>query len=160
MKNKFRILLLAAVCVLSMILVSCGGEKAYPVEFSLSDVTAKAGDIISVDLTVTSTADANAFALHQLKYDENVLEFIGFGELGDAGKKSVFGEMGLDNTDRVISILLNEAEVLTGKICEVKFKVKDNAKAGTSDVSMSCVVKNSSNQLSSIVRSGSVTVEG
>ncbi len=160
MKKNFRILFLAAVCVLSMILVSCGGEKTYPVEFALSDVTAKAGDTITVDLTVTSTTNANAFALHQLVYDENVLEFIGFGELGDAGQKSVFGKMGLDSTDKVISILLNEAEMLTGKVCEVTFKVKDNAKAGTVAVSMSSVVKNSSTQISSIVRSGSVTVEG
>ncbi len=162
MKKKLSILLFAALCALSLIFVSCTSDegKTYPVEFSLSDITAKGGETVSLELTVSSTAIANAFALHELVYDGDVLEFVGFAELGDAGKKSIFGDMGLDSNDKVISILLTDAEVLTGKICEVRFKVKEGAKAGTTAVSMKSVVKNTNTPIESVVRSGSVTVGG
>lgn len=156
MKKKLSLLL--AVLSLAFLFVSCGGEKTYPVEFVLSDVTAKAGETVSVEIYVNSTVDANAFALYQLAYDEDVLEFSAFANLGEAGAKSFFGEAGLDQEKKTISIALMETEKLTGKICEIQFKVKAGAKAGSAAVSMVSVVKNGSTPITSNVKAGSVTV--
>ncbi len=164
MKRKLISLLLAITAV-SLLLVSCGGssvgdsEKTHPVQFALSDVTAKAGEIITVELTVTSTVEANAFALYPPEYDTDVLEFVEFANLGDAGKKSVFGELGLDQNKKTISLMLTQAEQLTGKVCEIRFKVKDNAKAGTTKISMQPVVKNNSADVEAGVTSCTVTIE-
>lgn len=160
MKRKVISLLLAVTAVF-MMLVSCGGdtEKTYPVQFALSDVTAKAGETVTVELTIASTLEANAFALYPPEYDTDVLEFVGFANLGDAGKKSVFGELGLDQEKKTVAIMLNAPEQLTGKVCELQFKVKDGAKAGSTKVFMRSVVKNGTTPIDSGVTSGSITVE-
>lgn len=152
-------LFLAVVLVVTATLISCGSEKVFPVEFTISEATASAGETVSLEINIAGTVDANAYMLYDLVYDKDVLEFVGFANLGEAGEKSFFGEAGLDNKLGTVSIALTESEKLTGKICEISFKVKDDAKAGKTDVFMKSVVKNNSEAIDSFVRSGFITVK-
>ena len=157
-------LFLAVVLVMTTALISCGSEKDYPekdypVEFTISEATASAGETVSVEVTVAASVDANAYMLYDLSYDKDVLEFVGFTNLGDAGEKSIFGEAGLDQKLGTVSIALTESEKLTGKICEISFKVKDDVKPGKANIFMKSVVKNSSDPIESVVVSGFITVK-
>jgi len=156
MKKKMMFLFTAV--TLAFLFISCGGEETYPVEFTMSDVSAKAGETVSVEIFVNCTVDTNAIALYEFSYDADVLEFVALANMGEAGMKSMFGELGLDQEKRTVSVALPTAEKLTGKICEVQFKVKDSAKAGKTSVSMTPVVKNGTTPIEAGVKDGSVTV--
>ena len=157
MKRKLMILL--TVVSMAFLFIACGG-KSSPVEFELSDVTAKAGETVAVEIFINSTVESNAVALYEFTYDADVLEIVSLANLGDVGAKSIFGETGLDQTKKTVSVALMEAEKLNGKICEILFKVKDGAKAGSTEVSMTAVVKNGTTAINAVVKAGTVTVAG
>ena len=159
MKKRLFSLFLVMVLGMSMMLMSCGGDGSVPVTFDLSETEGSAGEVVTVVIDIAGTVDANAYMLHSLEYDKAVLEFVGFANLGDAGSKSIFGDAGFDQKLGTVSIALQESEKLNGTVCEIKFKVKDDAKAGVVEVSMKSVVKNNSAAIKSKVLSGSVTIK-
>lgn len=160
MKRKLLALVLAVASLVCFGLVSCGdtAETAYPVEFVFSDAVGKAGEFVTVQLTVNSSTAANAVLLHELDYDEDVLEFVSFANLGNAASGSIFGEHGMDSKTGTISIALAIPQKISGNVCDVTFRVKESAKPCTVNVSMRSVVKNTQTEIKSGVLSGTVTV--
>ncbi len=107
---------------------------------SFSDVRAQAGDTIDIEVRVDSTVIWNSLAIAELSYDSSALTFVGFENPGDALLKSIFGEQGIDQAVGSVAIALMSSEVLSGKICDLRFKVNDGAADGDYSVCMDTVI--------------------
>lgn len=128
------------------------------VTFSLTSETGKPGDTVVIELYVDSSAATNTFGLKDLTYDDSVLTFMGFDNYGTLVSESLVGSMGIDNKNAAISLGYNSAAVRSGKICDLIFRIADDAEDGVFDISMSCVAKAGSTVLSSKVTEGNITV--
>lgn len=130
-------------------------EDAADAVFTFSDVKCAPGDEIAVEVSIASTAVINSVSLSGLKYDTDSLEFLGFANSGPVIGKSMFGELGIDRENNTIVVGLLNAEPLTGKICDLLFRVKDEGYS-ISEVSMDVLVKNNTEIFTSSVETATV----
>ncbi len=156
MKNKKTIASLLAGFMMTLTL-SLNVFAAGDASFAIGSVSGKPGDTVNVQITVASGTDLNSIALYQLTYDENVLTFEGFDNYGTIEDQCFLA--GFDDDMGVITLALAETAPLNGDICTLRFTIKGNASAGTTDIGMTSLVKNNSEVISSTVSDGSVTVE-
>ncbi len=105
---------------------------AASVNLTLSDAEASAGDTVLVEVSVASYDYVNNIAIAGLTFDETVLEFEGFVNPGNVvlDSNSMFGEQGFDHEKKTIVIAYMSQQMPTGKICDLQFKIKDNASFG------------------------------
>ena len=127
------------------------------VNFVIGNVTGRPGDIVEVEITVDSVAIINSIALYELTYDSNVLTFVGFADYEEIESKCIFSG-GFDEANKVISLALSNKEKLSGKICKIRFKIDDAAEDGTTTVQMASIVKCDSTNITSEVKTGTITI--
>lgn len=125
--------------------------------FSLSDAKGRAGDTVELTLTLKCTQPANSFAVSNIIFDESVLEFEGFTEDERLSELTVLPPM-FDEKRMAIVVGLKEAYNFEGKLCTLKFKIKETASKSTS-VTASAVAKNNSQSVSAAFDGAKITVE-
>ena len=111
---------------------------SYNVKFAFEYDKAVAGQEFTVTLSVDSadTVNVDGLIAYMLKYDSNVLEFLGFTNYGELVTSSVAGNNSISNG--IVNLGYNPAVVANGNICDLSFRVKANASAGTkTTISMS-----------------------
>lgn len=131
-------------------------SEDYNIKFLLTqNGPAKAGEtlVLTLDVTSKSTAEVNGVVIDELQYDNSKLEFLGFGDdYGDLVTRSLSGVYGIDNSDGSVSLGYINPIVANGKICTLKFKVKDSVAVGTElTISMSAIASKSSKVISGII---------
>ena len=107
-------------------------EEKYNVKFSFEQVNdAKIGEEFSLTLKVESDSesDVNGLLIYTLEYDSSKLEFVGFSDYGELITNSVTKEASIDNNNIVLGY--ENPIVANGIICNLRFKVKNDATAGT-----------------------------
>lgn len=110
------------------------------VRFSFDAPTAKSGEEFALALSVESSENAVADGLivYDLVYDDTKLEFLGFDDYGELITGSLGKTDSVEVENRRINLGYNPAIAANGKICQLKFKVKDTVAAQTQvTVSMS-----------------------
>lgn len=107
-------------------------EEKYNVKFSFEQVNdAKIGEEFSLTLKVESDSESevNGLLIYTLEYDSSKLEFVGFSDYGELITNSVTKEASIDNNNIVLGY--ENPIVANGIICNLRFKVKNDATAGT-----------------------------
>ncbi|MBE6599189.1 MAG: hypothetical protein E7638_07090 [Ruminococcaceae bacterium] len=153
-KNKSLIFVLCAAVLFAVFSLPVFAED---VSFELGNTSGKPGDIVNVTITVSSSADINSIALYELTYDPSVLTFRGFDNTSEITSKSFLA--GFDEEKCVITLALKNTEAIDSLICNLQFFINGTADDGTTSVTMTSLVKNASEVISSTVSAGSVTVE-
>ena len=125
-------------------------------EIDLVDATVKNGDTVEVVINIATTVPVNAVALYELTYDAAVLEFVEFTGFGDIVTDSFFGTDAVGNTQKTIMFALENATELNGLVAAIKFNA---IAAGTTEVTLSAIVKHDSKVIETVVDSAIVTVE-
>ncbi len=130
---------------------------ADPAVFTFGETLGRPGETVKVAVTLENTETVNSIALHELTYDPSALTFAGFADYEAIEAKCLFAGC-FDEENGVISIGLNENEVLSGFICNLLFTVNEGAAEGTTTVQMTSLVKLDDMVLPSETVFGTVTV--
>lgn len=128
------------------------------VEFNLSDASALTGNTVEVILSVNSKTEINSIALYELTYDPEVLTFMGFDDYQDFENDKCAFPNCFDSEKGLITIPLKQSEALTGTVCKLIFKLCATAQCETTKVSMTSLVKNFNDVISSTVTEAKITV--
>ncbi len=130
MKKGFIVFLTMLMCCMTLayanISVLAAGTNSV---FVLESKSARAGSEISLNLKLNSEQAATSFALSAIQFDENALEFVGFVDKNENLGQFLFKTY--NDTEK--NIVLGGPEAVTCdnvSICNIKFKVKDNATIG------------------------------
>lgn len=123
---------------------------------TFTDVMCNPGEEIAVEILFDSAVPVNSIALHNLTYDMERLEFLGFAEEGDLLSQSFFGSQGIDRNLNTIVLGMMTSNAYSGKICSLMFRVKEEAGYGMSEVKMDIVVKNNSDDIATAVETALV----
>ena len=116
-----------------------------------SDLQAKAGETVTINLTLTGGSDVKNYVVKDFEYDKEALELVS-AEVVKIGEPTIAHWM-----DGVMAVTYSSKQSeCEGKVLEVTFKVNDSAKSGT--YSVSCVAQ--INQEDIAVTAGSIVVEG
>ncbi len=118
---------------------------------TFTDVMCNPGEEIAVEILFDSAVPVNSIALHNLTYDMERLEFLGFAEEGDLLSQSFFGAQGIDRNLNTVVLGMMTSKAYSGKICSLMFRVKEEAGYGMSEVTMTTVVKNNSDDIATAV---------
>ena len=140
-----------------------GEEPEQPSEiaatFSLGSAEARAGEIISIPLTLESEEELNSIAISALEFDETALEFIGFADYEHLDEKTVMPiEKFVDNEKGIILVPLAQSEKFNGVICSLRFRIKEISSGGEFTIGAKSLVKNDSDVIVSVVEPGSIAV--
>ncbi len=128
---------------------------------SFSDVTAHPGDVIDIEISIESNAVWNSLALSKLTYDPSVLTFIGFVNYDSTIlQKHLFGaDAAIDEQLNTIVIGLMEPQMLSGKLCDLRFEVNEDADVGDYSVYMeNLIVKADSTPINSKIKAATVSI--
>lgn len=118
-------------------------SDADPIDFTMASIEAKAGDTVSIPITISGIADIGvATCDFQVNYDAESLEYIET-TAGDIIKNAGTNfacnleEAGILKFLYLDYTMKDEAITTNGVFATIKFKVKDNAKAGNYTVKVS-----------------------
>ncbi len=164
--KKFLSVFITVLMLVQMIYIPVSADAAKDVVFTLSEATKKAGETVTLTLTVTSnTTEAyDTVVFSGLTYDKDVLAFAGF-----SGYETLVNSNGLnlstfDASNGVIMLAgITMAGtipmLLNGNVCTLNFTVLDDAKDGDYGIDFSKVeIKRAGKVVPSELVSGSVTV--
>jgi len=99
--------------------------------YTFSSVSARAGEVVEVELACESDTDVKILGVAITEYDDSVLELIGF-EFDKEFLKVINNKLSSFYCEKsVITALLEETQAYSGKIGTLTFSVKEDAKAGT-----------------------------
>ena len=130
-------------------------SEDYNIKFLLTqNGPAKAGEtlVLTLDVTSKSTAEVDGFVLYRLEYDKAKLEFLGFSDYGELVLNDATKGQGINSSTGIINVSYEESTVVNGKICNLKFRVKDNVAVGTElTISMSASASKNRQPLSKII---------
>ena len=161
MKKILSIIITILMIMQVMIIQSVAEKSSADYTFTIGTISGNAGEYVEIELNVEGTSEVRTVGLSTLTYDKDALEFLGFvNKDTDIVKSSMTGELGLDDSKGVVSLGYLSPTVLTGKICDLKFKIKNSAVKGDYSVTMSPLVKNVSSVIEAEVIAGTVTVTG
>lgn len=151
---------LSIACLLLMILqltaVTAVSETT-DVMFVLGTVEGDPGETVSIELSVEGLAKWNSIAVSAFTYDTDVLTFVGFENYDEIAENAFLSSF--DNDKGAITVALNPAKAYSGKLCDVVFKISENAPAGAvCSVEAATIAKLSSKVLGSSLTEGTVTV--
>ncbi len=107
-------------------------------EFTFGTVKGLPGNTVDVPLTVKSVEYVSQLFFDTLAYDDTNLEFLGFFNLASgvlAAANTGIGDLESGTVTQFYAIL-DDPQPLDGKICDLRFKIKDTAAAGDYDVGM------------------------
>ena len=162
-KRKFIVMkrFLSILCVL-IVLMQCAAmtvvTESADVTFVMGAVEGKAGETVSVALSVESTAKWNSIALSAFTYDTEVLTFVGFENYDDIAENAFLSSF--DDDKGAITVALSPAKAYSGKLCDIVFKINDDVQGeAVSSVKASVIAKLSSKVLSTALVDGSITIE-
>lgn len=124
--------------------------------FTLSDVSGKPGDTIKVKLSLKSSQSINTIAISGISFSD-ALTFEGFSDYEEISNLAAITPT-FDETNKAIVVGLRTATAFDGDICTLNFKIDEDAEEGELFVSANSVVKLNSTNISSTVKSSTVTV--
>ena len=113
---------------------------------------AKIGEDVLVTLSVESddASSVNGLLAYNLEYDESVADFAGFTDCGELVTGSIAGNDSV--ADGIVNLGYYPAIVANGKICQLRFTLKDGVSAGTQfTVSMKASASNDGNPISTVI---------
>ena len=123
---------------------------------SLSNETGRAGDKVSVIVSLETDELINTIGVSGITYDKNVLTFDGFTEFDEVKNKTVLSSF--DEDTLTVAIALKDAQTFNGKLFALNFIINENAADGTNVVDVSSVIKLDSTEIVVNDVAGSVTV--
>lgn len=158
LKNRLIAIILAMLFVLNGASVFAYAEEiAYHTVFSIGDVSGRPDETVELDITVAGDTGVSGLLLHGLTYDKSVFELVGFDSYGTLVTNSVAGTDSISNG--IINLGYNPNIVPNGKICSVKFKIKENAAEGNYIIKFSTVASSDNGKaVSSVLENGTITV--
>ncbi len=124
--------------------------------FTLSDVSGKPGDTVKVKLSLKSSQSLNTIAISGISFSD-ALTFEGFSDYEEISNLAAITPT-FDETNKAIVVGLRTATAFDGDICTLNFKIDEDAEEGELFVSANSVVKLNSTNISSTVKSSTVTV--
>ncbi len=157
MFKKFLTLFLACAMVLLSVL-PVGAKAKADVTFTLSDISGKPGELVNVEIRVTSSTPIDTIALYDLEYDAEQLTFVGFDNYSAIEDKCIFGTF--DAEKQYIGLAFTESEALDEYIGNLQFRINENAKGKSYKVSLESIAKNDTEDHTTTVEAGKVTVAG
>lgn len=120
-------LLVAVIFCICAFTITATTEK---ILFTMVQEKAEVGEEFLVELNVSSEVPVDSLLLYELSYDQDVLEFKGFTDAGELVTSNFLGDAGLDSSKGEITLAYTSPVTPNGKICALKFKVKDTAQKG------------------------------
>ena len=124
--------------------------------FTLSDVSGKPGDTVKVKLSLKSSQSINTIAISDISFSD-ALTFEGFSDYEEISNLAAITPT-FDETNKAIVVGLKNATAFDCDICTLDFKIDEDAEEGELFVSANSVVKLNSTNISSTVKSSTVTV--
>lgn len=169
--KKFLYLMMAAIMAFQMMIVpvevAAAGSTSVPVKLGTAE--GSAGDYVEVELRVDSTVNLTALTAHSFTYDKQKLELVGFTNPSDLVlKKSFIKEDGLSLAENAVALVFGTwllvIPVVTpmtpkGKICDLKFKIKDNAAPGEVKIGLAATAVNDETEIPAVVTAGKITIK-
>lgn len=135
------------------ICVRCGesdpdSSESEAVVFHFGTVMGTPGSTVKIPLTVESSTAFNTMAVYKLTYNHELLEFVGFSDYGTMEEKAFMTNF--DSHLEMLIIGLNTPQMLNEKVCDLVFRVKEDAAEGTfAVIDASSIVKLDSDMVSS-----------
>lgn len=123
---------------------------------TLSNVTGRAGDTVSVVVSLDTDEQINTLGFSGISYDENVLTFDGFTSYDEVDDISTLKSY--DESRKKIVIGLDELQTFNGRLFAINFVINENAEDGVCGVDLSSSIKFDHTELVVNTVSGSVTV--
>lgn len=173
MKNKsiripaFAVILLIIAIVIGISFIKKQNNSAVDktAEFKVSDITAKAGDKITISIKMLE--DSNFVAGNfEFSYDSSKIEYVKYEE-GDILKGGAMSLVNHDEENDKISIAYianpenDESAVAKGNLINLTFKIKKSAtnKEITPELKCTTLKKSNGEDVKSIINQGTITVE-
>ena len=158
LKTRLLAGILSIVCILNSIsLVASAEQSACHTVFSISNVSGKPGETVSLDISVSGDAEVSGLLLYGLTYDTSVFEFVEFNSFGTLVTNSVAGSDSVSSS--IINLGYNPNIVPSGKICTAVFKIKEDAAEGNFSIGFSTVASSDNGKdVSSTISGGAVEV--
>ncbi len=158
MMKRFHIFFLTVLLLATVLPLPLSAAWA-DVTFTFGDVSGKPGELVNVDIRVSSEKAVNSLALYDLSYDKELLTFIGFDNYGDTEAMCLFGG-GFDSSTETVILALQKSELLDTFLGSIRFRIKKDAADTSCKVTMTSLAKNNADVFSSTVTAATVTVTG
>ncbi|MBE6599039.1 MAG: DUF4838 domain-containing protein [Ruminococcaceae bacterium] len=126
--------------------------------FTLQDTEGRPGGICEIELTADSIAQVNSVSLYEMTYDPEKLSFLGFSDTEETEDKCK-SSIGFDSKVGVISFELSRAEVLSGSLGKLRFRLSEDFTSGSAEIGMTSSAANNSHEVCSEVQKGTVTAK-
>ncbi len=123
---------------------------------TLSNVTGRAGDKVSVIVSLDTDEEINTLGFSDISYNEDVLTFDGFTQYEEIDEMSTLGSY--DENKKIVVIALDEAQQFHGRVFAIDFKIKEGAADGRCAIDISPSVKFNHTEYAVNTVSGIVTV--
>ena len=128
--KKFISLLLACLCCMALAVTAFGVNA----QIVVSEESAERGDEVVVTVSLNNNPGISSMKL-EVKYDTNALEYVSSSISNAFGGIPATSE--LDGNIKLNWMLLGSDSTENGVFAEIKFKVKDNADGGKTDIIVS-----------------------
>ncbi len=123
---------------------------------TLSSETGRAGDKVSVIVSLETDELINTIGISGITYDKSVLTFDSFTQYDEVKDISVLSSF--DKNTMAVAIALAEPQKFSGNLFEINFIINENAVDGKEEIEVSSVIKLDSTELAVKNIAGSVTV--
>ncbi len=123
---------------------------------TLSNVTGRAGDKVSVVVSLDTDEEINTLGFSDITYDEDKLIFDGFTQYEEVDGISTLSSY--DKNKKKVVIALDEAQAFHGRVFAIDFIVKEDAADGRCEIDVLPLIKLDHIEYTVNTVSGSVTV--
>ena len=127
--------------------------------FSMDQVSGKPGDTVYVGLYIDSKENINTVGVYLVNYPSDVMTFAGFENPGAIVTESITQGEGVDSEKGAIAFGYVGASKYSGKICDLKFVINEDAQETNAEIQMNAIVKNGSNVMQTYVQPGTVSIK-
>ena len=123
---------------------------------ALSDEYARAGETISVIVSLSTEELVNTIGVSGITFDSDVLTFAGFTQYDEVKEITVLDSY--DDNKMAVVIALNEPQTFNGRLFAINFVVNENAVDGKNVIDVSSLVKFNDTEIVVNDIVGSVTI--
>ena len=123
---------------------------------TLSTETGRAGDKVSVIVSLETDELINTIGISGITYDKNILTFDSFTQYDEVKDISVLSSF--DKNRMAVAIAFEKPQNFNGNLFEINFIINENAVDGKEEIDVSSVIKLDSTEIAVKTVAGSVTV--
>ena len=155
-------MVILALCLITASAVNCfafDNEVLGPIEFTVSDVSANAGETFRVKVSVSGDAEIEALYILEVKYDESCIEYVGAitnSELITSA--AIDPEYSYNPENKTLTLGYTNKIKPNGELITYEFKIKTDSKVTNTEISIQCLATASRNPVTWQVISSNVSV--